>query len=426
MKPEVFPPVPEDAQDGVLVLSTGAGRRQWLWNCIASVRRHRPDLGIHVVSDVPVDVPHTWVSAMTGKASRFYKTQAYRLSPFPGTTLIFDDDCIMHRPLPPLDEMLAGADLAMKLEPGCGTVAASCKPGSHRWISEAEQAYTAQAVEPETPHYNSGVFLFRRTPAVKTLFDLWHTEWMRFQSIDQLALSRALAKHPIPVTVLSEQYNYRSERRNREDVDPFVFHCHWKRDIAGWYHRKYHPEAKPHAAYTAFSRAVDNGQWSRAQYDAVGRLVHAGAAQRLLVWGCGYDTDLWRLTNRGGRTVFTETDAGWAQRARKAGAEVVEWQAPTTRGVPFDGVWACPAPGPWNAVIIDGPQAHDHGQPGRELPFRWTAEAKPRLIVAHDIERPWERWCVERYLGYPSLWIDGPKGRLGIWSPDALAPELCR
>jgi hypothetical protein len=420
-------------QDGVLILSIGSGRRQWLWNAVASVRRHRPDLGIHVLSDVPVDVPFTWCDAMTGQASRWYKTQSDRLSPFPGVTMIFDDDCVMHRPFPDMAELLGGADMAAKVEPGCPTVAKACRVGRHAWISTGEKSYTTKNAPGDTPHYNSGVLLFRKTPAIHALFGRWHQEWLRFQHIDQLALCRAIAACPVEVARLGEEHNYRSERRNRNTANPFVFHCHAKQDNDRWYHRRYAQPAEPHAAYLAFCRAVEHGQWDRRQYEVVSRLLHPMTPARVLVWGCGNDSDHWHHLNAssGGKTVFIETHDEWATKARLAGREVITWKPESQRGTPAADDAECPAPGgsvAWDAVIVDGPSGWRSNHPGRELPIRWAGEAfranPDSLVAVHDIDRPWERWCVKQHFGPPSALIPGRNGLLGIWCKLPIARKL--
>jgi hypothetical protein len=416
-KPETFPPLPENPQDGVLILSTGSQRRQWLWNAIASVRRHRPDLGIHVLSDVPVDVPFTWVSALTGKASRVYKTQPHRYTPFPGVTMLMDDDAVFHKPLPPFAELLGGNDMALTADswwPKVSDALASAKthPG---WTSHEDREATRATCHPGDTHHNSGVILFRNTPEVARFFDRWYVEWLRFQKCDQLPLCRTLAAMRPPMTTLPWSYNAITSKWGF-DCDPCVFHFTHKHH-EGKYHAKYAQPAEPHAAYRAYGQAVNHGQWDRSQYEAVGRLVHSGSPMNLLVWGCGHDSKFWRLVNRGGRTVFVETDPEWAKRARQTGCEVIDWQPPTLRGVPFAGnIPDCPAGGKWNMVIVDGPPGHAHNTPGRELPMRWASAFLGGIGVVHDINRPWERCCAEKYLGVPTFRIPGKNGMLGIWS----------
>jgi len=426
-KPETFPPLPENPQDGVLILSTGSQRRQWLWNAIASVRRHRPDLGIHVLSDVPVDVPSTWVCAKTGHASRYYKTQMHRLSPFPGITLFMDDDTVMHKPMPDFGAILGGADLAMAQEAQCRTIAHLCKESPRNgWTLRVEREATAEVCPPDMPHYNSGVLLFSRSPAAMDALDAWHEEWLRFRHVDQPSLCRALHRSSAAINLLdSKLFNCRTDWHNRHQADPYVFHFRIK-GHENWYHENHQPAAAKHAAYCAFSTAVNHGQWTREQYEAAGKLIYAAAPMRLLVWGCRHDSAFWQAINRGGRTLFVEHDRQWAERARRAGCDVITATLPTRRGI---GATETPRPAGlrefWDAVVIDAPPGYSADSPGRELPIRWAAGSGAGLIAVHDYDREWERACCDRYLG-PPRHIQSGRGQLGIWSDNAISAELLR
>jgi hypothetical protein len=420
-------------QNGVLILSIGSGRRQWLWNAVASVRRHRPDLGIHVLSDVPVDVPFTWCDAMTGKASRWYKTQVHRFSPFPGVTMLLDDDAVIHRPLPPLADVLGAAGLALARDSWWPTVQHALKSGKTHphWTSIEDKDATAAACSPSDPHHNSGMMIFRKTPAVLATLDRWHAEWLRFQRCDQLPLCRALAATRLPITTLEREYNWITSKWGRRG-NPYVYHFTHKQHTH-WYHAKHATPANPHRLYAAYSRAVNHGQWDRRQYEAVSRLLHPMAPARVLVWGCGYDSDHWHHLNAssGGKTVFIETHDEWATKARLAGCEVITWKPESQRGTPAAEDAECPAPGgsvAWDAVIVDGPPGWRSNHPGRELPIRWAGEAfranPDSLVAVHDIDRPWERWCVKQYFGPPSALIPGRNGLLGIWSRLPIARKL--
>jgi len=401
-------------QDGVLILSTGSKRRQWLWNAIASIRRNAPDLGIHILSDVPVDVPFTWIDPMLSRDSRWYKTQMHRMTPFDGITLVMDDDAVLHKPLPPLKTLLAGKDCALVRDswwPTIGEAIDSSKTHPN-WTSDADRQDTERVCRRDEPHHNSGVFLFRRTEAVATLMERWRLEWMRNQRCDQLPLCRALATTKTDVTTLPKAYNWITSKWGKKGK-PYFFHFTHK-DHMEWYYKKHYPKADKHALYRAYSHAVDNGQWDRRQYEAVGKLIHSQAPCRLLVWGCGHDSDLWNRLNAHGRTIFVETDPRWAKIARGLGCEVVEWEPDTMRGVPAAEGAVSPVDGDWDVIIIDGPPGHSADCPGRELPIRWASETTATVIL-HDVQRPWERWCIERYMdGQPSV-VAGKNGTLGIW-----------
>jgi hypothetical protein len=58
-----------------------------------------------------------------------------------------------------------------------------------------------------TPHYNSGIMLWSRSDIMSSFFDMWHNEWQRFCSIDQLALSRALHHQSIKLAEFPPNIN---------------------------------------------------------------------------------------------------------------------------------------------------------------------------------------------------------------------------
>jgi hypothetical protein len=80
----------------------------------------------------------------------------------------------------------------------------------------------------DQPYPNSGVLFWRHCSAVQTLFQAWHTEWMRFQEWDeQLALMRALYKHPLRLLLLPESWN--GENRREGSI---IFHDFHGRQVA--------------------------------------------------------------------------------------------------------------------------------------------------------------------------------------------------
>ena len=352
--------------------------------------------------------------------------------------MLLDDDAVVHRPLPPFSEVLGSNDLALARDSWWPTVAKAlnCHKTHPTFTSREDRQATEQVCSKSDPHHNSGVLFFRRqSDRVAATLDRWNAEWFRFQRCDQLPLCRALAATGIPITTLPKEYNWITSKWGRRG-NPYVFHFTHKHHM-GWYYEKHAKAAETHASYSAYSRAVNNGQWKRRQYEAVGRLLHRAAPANLLVWGCGHDSEMWQRLNPGGRTVFVETNPRWAFRARKLGCDVVNWNPPNRRGEPHGNDATCPVSGQWDFIVIDAPPGHNPKTPGRELPIRWAAENKvakaATTIIIHDAERPWERWCINRYLGPPSGFVTGSgggvadTGLLGIWSQDhSLAAELCR
>lgn len=405
---------------GILILSIGHDRRQMLFDAIASVRRHHPDIPVHVVSDVPVDMPFTWVCPLNGHASRYYKTQAAKLSPFE-TTLLLDDDAMIHRPLPPLPELLGGSDLAMARDAWWPTVNAAAAEGVRvRWCSEAEAKLTS--VAGDQPHYNSGVIAFRDSSAVDELFAAWHAEWMRYQGVDQLSLARALRGTGVQVRELPAVYNCRAGQ-DTGGVEPFIRHFaggERSKALPDYFKREGIDHAKAHDLYMAYANAVNKGICERHQYEAMAKLLHKMAPARVLIFGCGHDQELWRRLNAGGETLFLEHDEKWAGEARTIGCDVELVSYPTIRGVDGgegEGLPARVTDQAWDFVFVDAPRGLHPGTPGRQLTFRWASELSGNpIIVAHDCERPWEKACALRYLEKPDLFLWGPRPHIGtLW-----------
>ena len=55
--------------------------------------------------------------------------------------------------------------------------------------------------------FNTGLIYFRRTEAVKNLFECWRKEWLRFKDWDQGAFLRALRKCPVSLWLLGSPFN---------------------------------------------------------------------------------------------------------------------------------------------------------------------------------------------------------------------------
>lgn len=214
-EPDAFVEKPS-AEEGAIILSTGAGRRLLLVNAAASVRRVHPHLGIQLITDVPLPgYDCRVVTARTGNSSREHKTQLLIHSPFQ-LGVILDDDTICVRPIRPISEILGEADIALAQDPWCPTIASALAWGEPaRWVRSAEVEYMRgnYGELDQATHYNSGVIFFRKTPAVIELTRVWHEEWQRFRGVDQMALYRALHKTGLRVQRIPEELHARPGRR---------------------------------------------------------------------------------------------------------------------------------------------------------------------------------------------------------------------
>ncbi len=179
-----------------------------------ALRQLEPTLPITLISDRPLlqqlplsdygitprlILPHEFGDDRGPFLSRAIKTQLLSLSPYQ-ETLFLDADILPIRPINALWEYLATGDLAMVHDRN--PTVDQC---DH--VAPIEKDYTLQLVPGHTPHFNSGVMLWRNTLATQHLFQQWHHEWQQFKKQDQLALVRALHRCPIGVTALPITYN---------------------------------------------------------------------------------------------------------------------------------------------------------------------------------------------------------------------------
>jgi Nucleotide-diphospho-sugar transferase len=178
-----------------------------------ALRKLEPTLAITLISDRPLltqlplsdygITPHLILPDELGISgaflSRAIKTQLARFSPY-AETLFLDADILPIKPIGTLWDYLDQGDLAMVSDRN--PTVAEC---DH--IAQLEKDYTLQLVPSHTPHFNSGVMLWRDTPATQDLFQQWHREWQQFQKQDQLALVRALQTASITVLQLPITYN---------------------------------------------------------------------------------------------------------------------------------------------------------------------------------------------------------------------------
>jgi len=179
-----------------------------------ALRQLEPELPITLITDLPlpipalhrqgiavkhVEIPNQWRSP-GGFASRLVKTSLPEFSDFE-QTLYLDADVLPILPIHAIWSYLEAGDLVMKPD-------VQAQIGQCDHIDEHEKQYTLKHCPADTPHYNAGVMLWRRTPSTTALFQAWKAEWQVFHQHDQLAFVRALQTHPIPVVALPDLYNF--------------------------------------------------------------------------------------------------------------------------------------------------------------------------------------------------------------------------
>jgi hypothetical protein len=148
------------------------------------------------------------------KPSRALKTSLAALSPY-SETLFLDADTVVLEPVQKIWSFLKKSDIALALDrnPALGTV-------NHATPEELRR--TLSMLPASTPHYNSGVMVWKKSSKTLALFNAWNAEWNVFSDIDQLALCRAIAKTGITSAILPEKYNLAAVRAH--SAEPAIIH----------------------------------------------------------------------------------------------------------------------------------------------------------------------------------------------------------
>ena len=173
-----------------------------------------------------------------GFASRSIKTRLARFTPYQ-ETLFLDADIL---PLRSLSQLWA------HLDQGDWGMVPDLMPRLELCVHVAteEKDYTLCQMPGSTPHFNSGVLLWRRNAATQTVFQQWHREWLRFQKHDQLALMRAIDLAQMPVVTLPATYNISPIDAPLQDQPVYLLHCWGGQVAAGKFPqiaRQYCPQA---------------------------------------------------------------------------------------------------------------------------------------------------------------------------------------
>jgi hypothetical protein len=210
-------------RSGIIILSTGEDRRWMLRQARDSVKRHNPEMPIHILSDSKQDASQI-VNPLLGYESRFYKTKMIAYSPFE-VGMMMDDDAVVDRQLPSLLDALCGAEIGMCRNFGwpylndvlsCGVELLYC--------SQEEIDYTRKVMPYDAHFYNAGTLLFKKTQRSIAFAWEWYAEWLRFKGPDQLAFVRALQKTPILFRELPPQWNEQNTHPIKCSAEPYVRH----------------------------------------------------------------------------------------------------------------------------------------------------------------------------------------------------------
>jgi hypothetical protein len=149
-------------------------------------------------------------------ASRFWKTQIARLSPYQ-RTLYLDADTLAIAPFfdsPSFRQLWDSEDiLSGILVPHVAMVVDALRPVlsevyvDNNRVDADEWQSTVNVVHPDQPHYNPGLMLWDKCNANVSLFDAWHAEWCRWRGNDELPLHRAISLMGAKVDPLPSAFN---------------------------------------------------------------------------------------------------------------------------------------------------------------------------------------------------------------------------
>jgi hypothetical protein len=149
-------------------------------------------------------------------ASRFWKTQIARLSPYQ-RTLYLDVDTLAVAPFfdSPSFRLLWDSKLIMSgivvphvvmvIDPVWPVLPKVYLENDH--IDADEWESTAKVVDSVRPYYNTGLMLWDKCHANTSLFDAWHAEWCRWRGNDGFPMHRAIGLIRAVVDSLPSAFN---------------------------------------------------------------------------------------------------------------------------------------------------------------------------------------------------------------------------
>jgi hypothetical protein len=132
---------------------------------------------------------------------------------------------------------------------------------------------------------------------------------------------------------------------------------------------------------------------------------------KMLVFGLGYDSKMWYEGNK--NTWFVENKDSYIKLNEKdiPAKNIIKYDyVGITRGTSFELTdeqiekFVCPPAllkeGPFDIIIIDGPEGFSDDRPGRLIPSYWSSKflSKPGTIIyVDDSGRKLETYCVKKY-----------------------------
>ncbi|WP_018526611.1 putative nucleotide-diphospho-sugar transferase [Alkalispirochaeta alkalica] len=190
-----------------------------------SLRARSPEVPLCIITNVaqsPPDLPFwdtqrdTWSwFARESRENRFYKTQLYDYSPFE-KTLYLDCDTLVWADVAPAVTYLEYFDICFKQQLRGQR---SAKKGAHTVLDNSFRVA-------ELPHWNGGVFMFRKNEKTREFFRLWSSYYEQYNiSFDQVSLVDAVFRSDCRLLSLDNRWNASfAPRKNEGDHLVRVYH----------------------------------------------------------------------------------------------------------------------------------------------------------------------------------------------------------
>ena len=185
--------------NGVVTVAFGPNARTEAEAMIASLRQYH-DWPVVILADGPVinaDIIRRFDDA--GWGARWAKLNQDQIVPW-DRWLYLDADTRIH------GDLSAGFDI---LSDGWDLCITASEHQTEKWLWQASDEERRATGSPLDLSLQGGVFYARKCERVHQFFDVWRTQWQRWQHIDQAALIRAVRVCPIRLWLLGRAYNGR-------------------------------------------------------------------------------------------------------------------------------------------------------------------------------------------------------------------------
>jgi uncharacterized protein (TIGR01627 family) len=162
---------------------------------------------------------------------------------------------------------------------------------------------------------------------------------------------------------------------------------------------------------------VGDTQMTFFEYKFISDLVHEKDGINFLIFGLGYDSELWLESNNNGNTVFLESDPVWIENTKKEIPDIdvrlIEYNSKPTEYLEYWEIYKKTGQFPniptiyedlntidWDVIFIDGPVGRINGRMiSIYLSDELAKKSKNKThIFLHDCERNIESFYLEKFL----------------------------